>query len=128
MANSPAPGARRGVRELVLPGADVNVEVVGFPGVFGATVEWRPGRPQRQKVLAELGADLHTAGVTGWPSLLAAASTNDMEMAALLLRLGAYRTLRPGIDDDASPLEEARRACAKDSAKLLKEAANDEDS
>jgi len=115
------------VRELVLTGADVNVEVVGFPGVFGATVEWRPGRPQRQKVLAELGADLHTAGVTGWPSLLAAASTNDVEMAALL-RLGAYRTLRPGIDDDATPLEEARRACAKDSAKLLMGAANDENS
>ena len=115
------------VREVVLAGADVNVEVDdGFPAVLGAVMSGRPDRVELVAALIELGADLDTQGINGWTALHAAASTNDAELVQLLLQHGADQAARTGVDDDATPLEEARRAGASDTVRLLEEAAHDE--
>jgi ankyrin repeat protein len=115
------------VRDLIAAGADVNVEVDdGFPAVLGAVMSCRPDRVELVAALIDDGADLETRGINGWTALHAAASANDAELVALLLQHGANQTARTGIDDDATPLEEARRSGASDSVRLLEEAAHDE--
>jgi ankyrin repeat protein len=108
------------VRELVSMGADVNARVDdGFPAVLGAVMSPRADRLELVEALAELGADLEQRGINNWTPLHAAASTNDAQMTELLLRLGADPTARTVIDDDATPLQEARRAGASDVVKIL---------
>ena len=108
------------VRELVAAGADVNVEVDdGFPALLNVVMSRRGDRAELVQALAELGADLEKQGINGWTPLHAAASTNDGEMVELLLSLGADLNARTGIDDNATPLEEAQRAGAEAAATVL---------
>ena len=116
------------VRDLVAAGADVNVQVDdGFPAVLGAVMSGRPDRIELVGALIDVGADLEVHGFNGWTALHAAASSDDSEMVALLLHHGADTHARTGIDDDATPLEEARRAGADASVALLEEASHDRD-
>jgi ankyrin repeat protein len=115
------------VRDLVAAGADVNVSVDdGFPAVLGAVMSGRPDRVELVGVLIDVGAELEVQGINGWTALHAAAAMDDSEMVTLLLQHGADVTARTGVDDDATPLEEAQRAEAWDSVRLLEEATHDE--
>ena len=111
------------VRELVEAGADLNVEVDdGFPALLNAVMSRREDRHEMVEALVDLGADLEARGINNWTPLHAAASTNDAAMVQLLLRLGADAMARTVIDDDATPLEEARRAQASEVIPLLEAA------
>jgi ankyrin repeat protein len=111
------------IEQLLDAGADVNVDVEdGFPAVLNAVMSQRDDRIEVVEVLVDHGADLDRRGVNGWTPLHAAASTNDAELVSVLLRLGADATARTGIDDDATPLEEARRAGATAAVRLLTKA------
>jgi ankyrin repeat protein len=108
------------VRELVSAGADVNVQVDdGFPALLNAVMSGRDDRLELVRALVELGADLEARGINGWTALHAAASMNDVAMVQLLVRLGADRAARTGVDDDATPLQEAERAGATDAVRVL---------
>ncbi|MFL6070260.1 MAG: ankyrin repeat domain-containing protein [Actinomycetes bacterium] len=116
------------VRELVAAGADVNVHVDdGFPAILGAVMSGRPDRLEPVGALIEAGADLEVHGINGWTALHSAACADDSEIVALLLQSGADANARTGIDDDATPLEEARRAGAAASVALLEEASHERD-
>jgi ankyrin repeat protein len=108
------------VHELVDAGADVNVAVSdGFPAVLGAVMSSRPDRINLVQSLVELGADIEARGINNWTPLHAAASTNEADLVALLLSLGADPSARTVIDDDATPLEEARRAGSHEAVRVL---------
>ena len=108
------------VRELVSAGADVNVTVEdGFPALLNAVMSRRDDGLELVEALVELGADLEARGVNGWTALHAAASMNDVAMVQLLVRLGADRDARTGVDDDATPLQEAERSGAIDAVRVL---------
>ena len=108
------------VRELIGAGADLNVEVDdGFPALLNVVMSRRDDRAELVQALVELGADLERQGINGWTPLHAAASTNDDKMVQLLLSLGADPNARTGIDDNATPLEEAQRAGAEAAARVL---------
>src|SRR5262245_5666036 len=92
------------VTEIIGTGADVNVEVDdGFPALLNAVMSGRDDRALLVQTLVEAGADLGRQGINGWTALHAAASMDDGEMVALLLRLGADPDARTGIDDDPTP-------------------------
>ena len=108
------------VRDLVSAGADVNVKVDdGFPALLNAVMSRREDRLELVQALVDLGANLQAKGVNGWTALHAAASMNDVGMVQLLVQLGADRAARTGVDDDATPLQEAERAGATDAVRVL---------
>lgn len=109
------------VADLVHQGGDVNFTALdGFPALLGAVMSGREDRVELVRVLAEAGADLERRGINGWTPLHAAASQNDAHLVRVLLELGASRTTRTGVDDDATPLEEAERVGAAQAAELLR--------
>jgi ankyrin repeat protein len=112
------------VRQLADAGADVNVEVDdGFPALLGAVMSRRNDRVELVQTLIDLGAHLETPGVNGWTALHAAASQNDVDLVQVLVGAGANREARTGVDDDATPLQEAERAGATEAALELKRGA-----
>jgi len=112
------------VRQLADAGAIVNVEVDdGFPALLGAVMSRRDDRVELVQALIDLGAHLETPGVNGWTALHAAASQNDVDLVQVLLSAGANREARTGVDDDATPLQEAERAGATEAALALKRGA-----
>ena len=114
------------VRELVDAGADINVEVDdGFPALLDAVMSRRDDRVELVRTLIDLNADVEARGINGWTALHAAASQNEAEIVEVLLRAGASRDARTGIDDDASPLDEAKRAGAAEAARLLEKGIGD---
>ena len=112
------------VEQLLDAGADVNVEVDdGFPALLNVVMSGRADRVQLVELLVSRGADLEARGINGWTALHAAASTNDAAMVETLLRLGADTAARTGIDDDATPLQEAQRASATEAVRILEKVA-----
>jgi ankyrin repeat protein len=110
------------VADLVGEGGDVNFEAAdGFPALLGAAMSGREDRVEVVRVLVDAGADLERRGINGWTALHAAASQNDADLVRVLLEAGASRTTRTGVDDDATPLEEAERAGALRAAELLRD-------
>lgn len=119
LAISWAPAAA--VADLIGAGGDVNFEAPdGFPALLGAVMSGREDRVELVRVLVDAGADLERRGVNGWTALHAAASQNDADLVRVLLELGASPEARTGVDDDATPLEEAERVGALHAAKLLR--------
>ncbi len=109
------------VADLVDEGGDVNFEAAdGFPALLGAVMSGREDRVGLVRVLVDAGADLERRGINGWTALHAAASQNDADLVRVLLELGASRATRTGVDDDATPLEEAERVGALQAAELLR--------
>jgi ankyrin repeat protein len=80
----------------------------------------REDRVELVRVLVDAGADLERRGINGWTALHAAASANDADMVRVLLEAGASPAARTGVDDDATPLEEAERVGALQAAELLR--------
>lgn len=110
------------VAEMIALGGDVNFHADdGFPALLGAVMSGRDDRAELVRVLVEQGADLERRGINGWTALHAAASNDDVEMVQLLLSLGASTQTRTGVDDDATPLQEAERAGAQRASTLLRD-------
>lgn len=110
------------VATLVGLGGDVNFEASdGFPALLGAVMSGRDDRAELVRVLVDAGADLERQGINGWTALHAAASNDDAELVRLLLALGASTTTRTGVDDDATPLQEAQRAGARRAVAILEQ-------
>lgn len=110
------------VADLISAGGDVNFEALdGFPALLGMVMSGREDRLELVRVLTEAGADLERRGINGWTALHAAASQNDADLVRVLLELGASPEARTGVDDDATPLEEAERVGAMHAARLLRD-------
>jgi len=113
------------VRQLLSFGADPNFEALdGFPALLGAVMAGRPDTSSLLQVLLDAGAEVDRQGINGWTALHAAASRGDDISARLLLAAGANSQVRTGIDSDATPFDEARRAGAKRVVELLHRESN----
>lgn len=96
----------------------------GFPPLHAALDG--PPRPWRHETLAILiaaGADVNRRGVNGWTPLHMAALADDLPAMRLLLDAGADRGLRTGVDENATPEEEARRLGHPAAADFLRDGA-----
>ena len=108
------------VDAMLAAGADPNVDADdGFPAVLSVVVSDREDREELVRHLVAVGADIDRRGINGWTPLHAAANRNDAPMVELLLELGADPTVRTGVDDDGTALDEARRVGARDAVAAL---------
>jgi ankyrin repeat protein len=97
------------VRTLLELGADPNYpDHAGFPAVIAALSTNRADRYQIIELLLAAGADIQQRGINDWTPLHYAAAAGDLAGIELLLARGADPNARTGIDDCATPLEEAQ--------------------
>lgn len=108
------------VRALLELGADPNApDPAGFPAPIAALASERDDRLAILEALLAAGADPGTRGINDWTALHWAAAHDDAPAVVLLLARGADPESRTGIDDGATPLEEAERlGCARAAALL----------
>ncbi len=98
------------IRELLDLGADPNYgDHAGFPALIAAlSCGERPDRHAVLALLLEAGADISQRGLNDYTPLHYAVGAQDREAIEILLDRGADPQARTGIDDYATPLEEAK--------------------
>ncbi len=113
------------IRTLLKLGADPNYgDHAGFPSLIAALSS--AGRSDRYEVLELLisfGADIQQRGYNDYTPLHYAACVEDIRAMELLLAHGADLDARTGIDDCATPLEEAEILGRERSIAFLRTAA-----
>jgi uncharacterized protein len=111
----------RCIRALLALGADPNYQDhAGFPSLIAALSGARADRYQIIELLLSFGADIQQRGVNDYTPLHYAAATEDLKAIELLLAQGADPSARTGIDDHATPLEEAQLLGRSKAAQLLR--------
>jgi len=98
------------IRELLDRGADPNYsDHAGFPSLIAAlSCGERPDRHAILELLLEAGADIAQRGLNDYTPLHYAVGAQDRRAIEILLDRGADPQARTGIDDYATPLEEAK--------------------
>lgn len=79
------------------------------------------GKYEILRLLIAAGADLDAKGFNDWTPLHRAAARDDMTALKILLDAGADRTVRTGIDDCATPAEEAKMLGRYGAAKFIED-------
>jgi|SRR5919205_2180386 ankyrin repeat protein len=111
------------IARLLALGADPNYESEGgFPSLIAALSTEREDRYRLLELLIGAGADLNQRGVNDWTPLHYAASQDDAAAIELLVAKGADLNARSGIDDYATPLEEAENLGRAKAVKALSRA------
>jgi ankyrin repeat protein len=109
------------VRTLLELGADPNYQDhAGFPALIAALSTNRADRYQIIELLLAAGADIQQRGINDWTPLHYAAAASDLAGIELLLAHGADPNARTGIDDYATPLEEAELLGRTAAVRLLR--------
>ena len=107
-------GSLRLVEELIAMGADVNPEVLdGFPPLVAVMATDRLDKCELLRLLSLAGSKVNVPGVNGQAALSWAIAQDDVEAVETLLELGADPHLRCEIDEQQTPLEEARIRAAE---------------
>jgi uncharacterized protein len=110
------------IRALLELGADPNYQDhAGFPALIAALSSARADRYEIIELLLAFRADIAERGINDWTPLHYAAANDDLEAIDLLLAHGADPTARTGIDDRATPLEEAEHLRRAADARTLRE-------
>jgi len=109
------------IRKMLEAGAEPNYEDhAGFPSVIAALSSEREDRKDIIDLLLKYGGDINQRGINDWTPLHWAAANDDVKLIEYLFEKGADHTLRTGIDDMATPLEEAEILGCKGSVKILR--------
>jgi ankyrin repeat protein len=110
------------IKEQLEKGSNPNYgDHAGFPAVIAALSSERKDVKEVIERLLEFGADINQKGINDWTPLHWAAANDNVEMIRFLLEKGANPGIRTGIDDYATPLEEAEiLGCTKAVAFLKK--------
>lgn len=109
------------INHILDAGADPNYEDhAGFPSIIAALSSEREDRKDIIDLLLRYGGDIHQRGINDWTPLHWAAANDDAGLIEYLLEKGADPTLRTGIDDKATPLEEAEILGCESALKVLK--------
>ncbi len=102
-------GTPEALRWALDRGAPVDPEVTdGYPPLLAVLEDDGPRRHEKLAMLLAAGADVNRRGINGWTPLHMAAIHDDEAAMRLLLDAGADRSVRTGIDDNATAEEEAR--------------------
>lgn len=110
------------IKKMLDSGADPNYEDhAGFPSIIAALSSEREDRKDIIDLLLRYGADINQRGINDWTPLHWAAANDNARLIEYLLEKGADPTLRTGIDDMATPLEEAEILGCESSVKILKQ-------
>jgi ankyrin repeat protein len=111
------------VRALLEMGANPNYEALdGFPSVYAALSTDRVDRHALIELLLDRGADMHARGVNDYTPLHYAVARRDARAIDILVARGADPSLTTGIDDYATPLEEAELQGNAEGAAMLRRA------
>lgn len=111
------------LRSLLALGADPGYESpTGFPSLLAALATDREERHQILALLLSCGADVGQRGLNDWTPLHYAAVRNDPLAIEILLAHGADPQARTGIDDGATPVEEAGRLGRREAVAALAKA------
>lgn len=103
-------GALATIEWMLEQGVDVTYrDDEGYSPAHSALERRTPDRLVVLEMLLEHGASPNVRGIHGWTPAHMAAARDDVDALRLLVRHGADLSLRTLIDDDATPLEEARR-------------------
>jgi hypothetical protein len=98
------------VQALLQLGADPNYPADnGFPSLFAAISSNHKDKHEQLRLLLEHGVDVEQRGINDYTALHYAACNDDPVAVEILLEYGADPDAHTGIDDHATPLEEAER-------------------
>ncbi len=110
------------INEMLDAGAEPNYEDhAGFPSIIAVLSSEREDRKDIIDLLLKYGGDINQRGINDWTPLHWAAANDDVKLIEYLLEKGADPKLRTGIDDKATPLEEAEILGCESSVKILKQ-------
>ena len=110
------------IHKMLDAGAEPNYEDhAGFPSIIAALSSEREDRKDIIDLLLKYGGDINRRGMNDWTPLHWAAANDNISLIEYLLGKGADPTLRTGIDDKATPLEEAEILGCESAVKILKQ-------
>ena len=113
-------GSARTVRWMLGKGIDLSFrEEDGATPLHSAIERTRDAKYEILEELIAAGASLNLKGVNDWTPAHLAAARDDVEALRILVRHGADLSIRTGIDDYATPLEEARHLGKFNAVKYL---------
>lgn len=111
------------VRTLLELGADPNYEdPAGFPSLIATISTDRSDKYELVELLLSRGANIQQRGVNDYTPLHYAAARNDAKLIELLLAHGADPSARTGIDEFATPAQEAELLRALEAVEVLRKA------
>ncbi len=110
-------GSRATVEWMLAQGVDLNFrDAEGYTPLHSAIER---GLIEILDLLLVAGAPVNLKGINDWTPAHMAAARDDVDALRLLVRHGADLSIRTNIDDNATPLEEARTLGKLAAAKYL---------
>jgi ankyrin repeat protein len=113
-------GSSLSVRWMLEQNVDLDfTDEGGYTPLHAVLERSRSDRYDLLEVLLSAGAPVDRKGIHDWTATHMAAARNDVEALRILVRHGADLSIRTGIDDHATPLEEARNLGKHEAAAFL---------